>query len=153
MLSTVQRYLNRLVWKTPRQRFTTFLQIGIIHTLIFGLAFTLFSGTHIVDELQLFQFTSEYLPNIPGNLWGALLLLVVFGHICEMIFRGKGIGSVTAMIGFMLWLYAALSYISLGLYASVFLVCFWPVCFWIWYYASAIIYKKQLDRGLIKPVD
>jgi hypothetical protein len=152
MLKTIQRYLNRLIWKTPTKRFTFFLQIGIIYTIMFGLAFTVFAGTKIVADLQLFEFTSEYLPTMPGNLWGAMLLLVVVGHVCEMMWRGKGIGSITAMVGFMLWFYAMMVYISIGAYASILLVCFWPLCYWVWYYASAITYKKQLDKGLIRPV-
>lgn len=81
-----------------------------------------------------------------------MMLLVVFGHTLGMIFRGKGIRPVVAMIGFMLWVYASITYIVVGSPISILLVAFWPLAFWIWYYCDAIYYNKELYRGIIKPM-
>ncbi len=115
--------------------------------------FTAFGHTTVVSELRLFEFTNEYLPSIPGNLWGAILLIVVLGHVIEMVWRKSKAGPSVAMLGFMAWVYATIAYILIGAYTAILLVAFFPLCYWAWYYFSSISYHKKLDTGDIKPVD
>lgn len=149
----MKRYLRRLVWKCRKQRFTSFLQLGIIHTLFFAILFTFFADSDRVRDLRLFEFTEEYLPDLQANLWGLLMFVVVMGHVCEMIFRGRGFGPATAMLGFMLWVYASVAYVILDMYLFVPLVCFWPLAYWAWYYVSSVQYHRELDMGIVDPVD
>lgn len=148
----MRKLLRRLIWKTPKERFTFFLQVGVLHTFMMGLAFSAFSWVDAIGGLQLFEFTEKYLPAIPGSFWGTLLVLAVLGHVAEMYWRGHGVGAVTAMVGFMCWLYALLAYLLVAP-VSILLVTFWPLCFWAWYYFSALEYRRELDTGLIDPVE
>ena len=148
----MKKFLHRLIWKTPKERFTFFLQIGVIHTLLIGITFSAFSWVSAVESLQLFEFTEKYLPSIPGSFWGTLLVLAAIGHIAEMYWRGHGFGPVAAMVGFMCWLYALLAYVLVAP-VSILMVTFWPLSFWTWYYFSALEYRRELDNDLIDPVE
>lgn len=128
------------------------MHLGVIHSFIVGCAYTLFSWVPAVDNLKLFEFTQEHLPSIPVNFWGGVLLVAVAGHIFELLFRGRGIGAVAAMLGFMTWLYATIAYTFISP-ISILLSTMWPLCFWAWYYLSSIDYRRKLNAGLIPPID
>jgi len=149
----MKRYLRRLIYKTNDQKFTPFLNVFIIKTLVLGLMFTFFNGVPSVGTSDLYRLTSDYLPIFTVNMWGVVLLITVALHVCEMIFRGKGFGTWVGVLGVMAWVYAAFTYIVNGAYFATIAITGTSIYFYIWYLKHSTQYRYQLMRGEIDPVD
>lgn len=150
--NTMKKYIRRLYMKTDTAPFNPFLHVFVIKTLVIGMLFTFYASNQKIESLTLFQLTNDYLPNQAGNFWGLALILVVIGHVLEMEFRGKGFGRYTAMLGFMLWLYAAVVYLLNGNWFGIIAITATSIFFYAWYYGSSINYQRDLKAGIIPPV-
>lgn len=147
-----KKYLRRLYMKTDYQFFNPLLHIFVLKTLAFGLYFTFLGSTEAISETNLYQLTTDYLPSNAGNFWGLCLLLVVFGHILEMEFRGKGFGGWVGILGFMCWLYAGFIYATTGQWFAFTGYVAGDLFFWGWYMVSSNHYRHQLQEKLIPKV-
>lgn len=148
----MKKYLRRLYMKTETEKFNPFLHVFIIKSFAIGIMFTAFGATDPIHGTILFELTSDYLPDYAGNLWGISLILVTIGHVCEMLFRGRWFGAVTAMLGFVAWLYAAIIYVMNDNYFALIAITGTSIFFYAWYYVSAKEYRQQLRNGTIQKI-
>lgn len=148
----MKKYLRRLYMKTDTEPFNPFLHLYVLKSLAFGIFFCFLNDTDTIQGINLYRLTTDYLPDYFGNLWGLLLLVTVVGHILEMLFRGKGIGSWVGILGSMLWLYAAFIYASTHQWFSFTAFVAINLFFWPWYYFSSVSYTRALRKGEISPI-
>jgi len=138
--------------KTDYQFFNPFLHVFVLKSLVFGLYFTALSSTETIEQTNLYQLTTDYLPSNVGNFWGICLIIVFFLHIGEMMFRGKGIGLYASILGFMCWLYASFIYLSTEQWFAFTGFVAADLFFWAWYLFSSQQYRHELKVGMIPPI-
>lgn len=148
----MRKYLRRLYMKTETEPFNPFLHVFMLKTLIIGVMFTFYGASDNVHGTVLFELTNEYLPNYAGNLWGISLLIVCFGHVLELLFRGAGFGAPVAMFGFMCWAYAAAIYILNDNLFGLVAITGTSLFYFGWYYVSAVDYRRKLRNHEIPPI-
>lgn len=148
----MKKYLRRLYMKTETEKFNPFLHVFILKSFAIGLMFTAFGATDKIHGTYLFELTNDYLPDQAGNLWGISLLLVTFGHVLEMLFRGRWFGSATSMLGFSAWTYAGIIYIMNGNMFALVAITGTSIFFYAWYFVSSRDYKMKLKSGQIPPI-
>ncbi len=129
------------------------MHMFIIINLLVGLMYTIGSHIDVVTNAVLFTTFDSVVPaNLAAVVWGSVLLIVFIGHVVNMQLRKGAIGGVTALTGFMAWLYAVGIYATIPTPFPMLALCGPQLFFWTWYYFDTRAYRRDLKLGLIKPV-
>lgn len=117
-------------------------------TIVYGLGFSLLGGWSGVNTSSLFGAMSN-LHNWLPTLWGVCALLAGGFAVAMMLLRHAPLGSLAAMFGFLVWLFAGFVYLLNGYYLVLLTVTFPNVYFWVFYYMRLAWYNRAKKAGLI----
>lgn len=145
-------YIKRLVYVDDNNtKINALIWPFLFCVTMYGIGFTLFPQFSWVNSSSLFQsffMVHDWLPRI----WGIGAVLAGGSAISMMLLRKPFLGGTAAMLGFLVWLFAGILYISNG-YILVFLTVSVPnMYFWVFYYFRLKWYIRQRDYGrLVDP--
>ena len=101
-------------------------------TFVFGMAFTFFGKTDTVREAVLYSESQRQFGEWSLSVWGVCAMLVSVWNTYIIIARKPN--SFGAMLGFALWLYAVLIYLSGDFYFQILVAAVPNLIFWGWWY-------------------
>ena len=101
-------------------------------TFIFGAAFTFFGYTDTVRTAVLYAQSERQFGSWSLSAWGVCAMIVTVWNTYIIIARKPN--SAGAMLGFMLWLYAVLIYLSGDFYFQILVAAVPNLIFWGWWY-------------------
>jgi len=143
-------YVKRLVYIDDQKgiKINPLVWPFFIAITVYGLGFLFFTPFDWVSTSSLFQsFDSlhHWLPQI----WGFFAFLSGVAAFTMVLYRRTFLGGTAAMSGFLVWLFAALLYISNGYYLVAVTVAGVNLYFWVYYYFRLRWYVRQRNAGII----
>jgi hypothetical protein len=145
-------YLKRLLFvdDEERQHINILFYPFIFATFFYGLGFSAFGWWSGVSTSSLFHAFMNMHPAV-APVWGACALLAAILAILMVTTRyASWLGSLASMFGFLIWLFAACTYIANGFWLVVLTVAIPNAFFWAWYYMSVKRYARRKDTGQIQ---
>lgn len=121
---------NRLLYRPDGLRISFSTHLFLFITLMFGIAFVLPPELFATGLSPLSSFSSGV---GVGALWGVGLITVTVLNTIMLLTRIKALASVTGVLGFCLWLYAAFAYAHVGYWLGLLVIALPSVMFWAWY--------------------
>lgn len=124
------------------QRVNPLLYPFLFQTFVYGLGFSTFFWWGGVSSSSLFQAMLAVHSFIPV-VWGGFAVLATLLAVVLFLTRRAGwFGEVASILGFLVWLFAAIIYAMNGFWLVLLTVTGPALFFWTWYYMRV----KDLQR-------
>lgn len=140
---------KRITYRTPEEFHNFLMHPFLLITAAYGVGLTFFAHSEPVRQTILFKLTitSAFVPDIFTSIWGIAALVVTVLTFVGIIVRNRWLGKGVAMGGFMLWLYAFITYALAGFWLQVFIAAVPNLLFWAWFYMSiADFHRNNLEK-------
>lgn len=131
---TLRKFGHRITYRPDGVRRNSLSYIFFFQTLAFGVAYTFFGHTDTVSNSILYVETQNAFGFIPLPIWGVCAMLVTVANIAGILTEKVSVVKSSALVGFMLWLFASIVYLLSDSYFQLAVGGFVQVYFWIWYY-------------------
>lgn len=139
----IMKYLKRLVYRSEGQLFNPLMHIFLFITLVFGVAFGIAPHVFGADQTVLYAQTLINIGHNASSAWGWGLILVTIGNTVLLATRIRWLGGIVSCCGFMLWLYALITYMATGYWLGSFAAALPNLLFWAWYYFRVKSYHRN----------
>jgi hypothetical protein len=146
----MDKYWNRLIYRNTEDRFPLWLYLTLAYTLSNGMAFTFFGHSKSVSASVLFQLTSNFGGSHFVSLWGLLAIAAVVLTILNLLVRYRPISGLGPTIGYLVWLYATLVYLTHG-YLFQMVPAVIQLAFWLHHHMRLLNYRHNVDAGIETP--
>jgi hypothetical protein len=129
---------KRFRFGAPAEFLNPLAQIFFAINLIDGLSFLFFSGSSAVQSIG-FAALAPHLV-VP---FGVLLLVVSLLNVALLVTNRFYWGTAAAMLGFLVWVFATVLYLTGGLYLAMLIHPLPQVAFWAWYFFAVKRLKEK----------
>jgi hypothetical protein len=133
-MKALSRFLTTHYNEELRIHFAVHLFLMV--TLVAGIWFAFFGWTDIVQASLLWQATNVNLASGVMNVWGYAALAVTALNTYAIGWAKRRLHNAAAMGGFLLWLYAAVLYVTGGYFFHLTVVGIPNMLFWAYYYVA-----------------
>lgn len=143
-------YVKRLVYidDAEKIRINPLIWPFFWATYFYGVGFALLGNWSGVSKSSLYQSFYELSPGAP-LLWGIAAIAAAVSAMILILYRVQPFGSVAAMFGFMVWLFAGIVYAEGGFWLPLITVAIPNAWFWTFYYLRYRWYVHQKSLGLL----
>ena len=140
------KYWSRITSSARGEVFNPLIWPFLLATFAYGLGFAVVMPlTGVAPDSSLFSAMSEIGTAFPV-IWGSIAIATIIGGLTFLMFNIPPFGKVSGLIGFMLWLFAALCYIISGAWLPLLAVAVPNMIFWIWQYLSLTKFRAEDAR-------
>lgn len=144
-------YVRRLIYidAAEKQKINPLFYPFLFASLLYALGFTFLGWWTGVSTSSLHTAMTAIHVWLP-EAWGVVTLVaVVFALILLLGRRWANLGEYAAMMGFLVWTFAAMVYILNGYWLVLLSVALPNAFFWCYYYVRVKWYERQKDAGLL----
>lgn len=131
------------VWHDADELLNPFIHVYMYMMLVWGLCFTFFPEISGASETFLYQLTVLQAGDHITSIWGIICLIVV---VCETIAfnqRTRWLGAGSTMLGFCVWLFAAITYAMGGFWFGLLVGAVPQLFFWAWLFFTVERYHRK----------
>ena len=126
------------------------LYLMLAVTLANGIAFAFFGNSVSVRATALHTLTRTAFGTGFTVLWGAVAIGAVVLTVFNLLARYRPISSLGPYSGYLVWLYAALVYLTHGYFLQLISAVVW-LCFWAMHHMRLVSYRQNVDAGRERP--
>jgi len=120
-----------------------FMYVFTYITAVFGICFTFFPHVSGAYQTFLYELTTLQTQEFTTSIWGLCAIVAVVIGLVALNYRKRWMGNAASMFGFLVWLFAAVTY-AVGGFWFGFLVAALPnVYFWAWMYFKTEQYHRR----------
>lgn len=141
-------YIKRFIYLDDEQNYkiNPLIWPFLFAIIVYGLGFALFPDFYFVNSSSLFQSINGVHDWLPVA-WGTGAALAGTSALTMVALRRSVFGATAAMLGFLVWLFAAILYLING-YILVLLTVACPnLYFWVFYYMRLKWYDRLRKAG------
>lgn len=147
----MRKYARRFIYRnTDGERFPLYLYLMMAYTLSMGVAFVFFGNTTSVQASVLYNLTTDIALVPAVSLWGVAAIAAVGLTAFNLLARYRPISSWGPILGYLVWVYAAVVYLTHGFWLQ-FIAAFIWLCFWALHHVRLIGYRHAVDAGYEDP--
>lgn len=143
----MNKYVERLTTSPRGEIFNPLTYPFFIATFFYGLGFLFLGGFTGVKESSL-HAAMLALGGVVPPLWGAAALAAIALGVTFLLTKAKTIARLSAMVGFMVWLFAACCWLFTGGWLLVFTIAIPNIWFWVWQYFSLSTFQREAAEDL-----
>jgi hypothetical protein len=143
----MNKYIERLTTSPRGERFNPLIYPFFVATLFYGLGFLLLGGETGVKDSSLHAAMLSLGGYVP-LLWGAAALTAIVLGVVFLLTQKKTIARLSAMVGFMVWVFAAGGWLFTGGWLLIFTVATPNIYFWVWQYFSLSEFQREAAYDL-----
>ena len=125
------------------EKLNPFIHLFMYMTLVWGLCFTFFPVATGASETFLYQLTVLQTFSGITSVWGIACLVVVVVELFAFNYRKRWLGGSATMMGFCVWLYAAITYGIGGFWFGLLVGAIPQLFFWVWLYITVERYHRK----------
>jgi hypothetical protein len=144
----LSKYWHRLVYRSEGNKVPFLIYPFLFMTAVPGIAYTFFGGSQTVQASILYGLTAVQLGTVGVSVWGIACMAAVVIALVNILMRKKWAGRTAPVLGFMVWTYALIVYLTNGFYYQLLVFALPQVVFWVWHYLRVEDYWRNFDAGL-----
>lgn len=143
-------YVKRLVFvdSAEKIRINPLIWPFFWSTFFYGFGFAVLGNWDGASKSSLYQSFYELDQRAP-LVWGIIALLTAGTAMTLVLTRYQPLGSISAMLGFLLWLFASIVYVEGNFWLPLFTVAIPNMWFWCFYYLRFRWYAHEKRIGLL----
>ncbi len=139
----MNKYVTRVGVSSRGEIFNPLIWPFLLSTLAYGVGFALvYPFTNTGGSSALYTAMASISPIVP-TVWGVLCLLTIISGLTFLLFGTPPAGKLSGLVGFMLWLFAGVSFVSHGDFIILFSVAIPNMVFWFWQYINLVRFRRE----------
>jgi hypothetical protein len=140
----MNKYASRLTSSARGESFNVLAWMFLIPTFFCGLALAVGVPLGMGGAAEIMSAALSVPPfDYSEIIWGVIAMLNIVIGATFLLFNFPPFGRASGIVGFMLWIWAAIWFFNSGLYLLVGILCLPQACFWIWQYFTLSRFRRE----------
>lgn len=135
----MKKYFSRLTSSARGEVYNPLLWPFLLTTLAYGVGFAWVPGP---GGSSMYQAMISIGPALPF-IWGWFAIVTILIGLTFLLFNKPPYGKASGLMGFMLWVFAALCYGFAEAWLPFWAIAIPNMWFWIWQYLSLSLFRRQ----------
>jgi hypothetical protein len=148
----MNKYISRLTSSSRGEAFNKLAWLFLGPTFFVGLAVSIGVPLGLGGTSQSMATALDGIFPNGALIWGIIAVFNIAMGVTFLAFQKPPFGKASGLIGFMLWVWAGISFSIENLYLLVLVICVPQAMFWIWQYLMLARYRDEdkIDTRTLK---